>query len=129
MMSDTVKKIPYDEELFDSVEEAANTLGSMVIGAIEGGAMPPTPVFRWFCMHSTYLFMQSEEMMLLHSDTPPTKEQEQEVLASAAMVGVLLKHTSKHKMFTLQNELENLLKTRKLRYPATMDLTYGGNLP
>ena len=45
------------------------------------------------------------------------------------MVGVLLKHVSKHKMFTLQNELENLLKTRKLRYPATMDLTYGGNLP
>ncbi len=125
----TPEKIPYSEELFDSVEEAANSLGAMVLGAIESGSQPPTPIFRWFCMHSTYLFMQVEEMTILHNDAPVTKEQEQEVNQAAAMVAVLLKHARKHKMFALENEIVSVLNVRKMRYPTTMDMTYGGNLP
>lgn len=120
--------VPFNaEELMRLESEAAQTLAVMTQGAIQGGTMPPKQVFDWYAMFNVENLIMLEAAVLLGD--MKTEENEAALHDAVANVSATLKVASKQKMFVLQSDVEKRLQARKLRYPTTMDLTYGGLLP
>lgn len=116
---------PNTEEMIKSDSVASDLLLEMVIGSLNSKAMPPRPIFEWALLHVAYNLTHLEHFFLEEG----RKELEQDLLRTAELLASLVAVADKNKMFGLTIQVRDVLNARKLRYPHTMDLTYGGRLP
>lgn len=116
---------PNTEEMIKSDSLASDLLLKMVVGSINDKAMPPRPILEWAVLHITYNLTHLEHFFLVEGN----KELEPDLLGAANLLSDMLNFVDKHKMFGLATQARDVLNARKLRYPHTMDLTYGGRLP
>lgn len=125
------KPLHYLGEISDNAAEGNDLLSTMVMESLGQSSMPPAPIFRWFAMHILYKFMQYEEVYLNSEDQGGEARESQEATLAdmAEVLSMTMKVASKQKMFALTEELRSALLRRKLRFPPTMDMTYGGLLP
>lgn len=117
---------PYIDEILESNNEAADHLMQMVIGALQDASMPPRPIFEWAMHNVAYNFAHLEHAVLMGE-----KDEERELALKKAvdMLSSMLAIANKNKMFGVVASTEQILNTRKIRYPTHMDLTYQGLLP
>lgn len=125
------KPLHYGKEIFDNAAEGNDLLITMVLESLEQSSIPPTPIFRWFAMNILYKFMQFEEVYLNSEDQSEEtrKSQEADLTGMVEALTMAMGVADKQKMFSLAEELRSALTRRKLRFPPTMDMTYGGLLP
>lgn len=121
----------YLEEISANAAEGNDLLSTMVMESLGQSSMPPAPIFRWFVMHLLYKFMQYEEVYLnSEGQTDGARTTQESILLDMAEVlSMTMKVINKQKMFGLAEDLHSALMRRKLRFPPTMDMTYGGLLP
>lgn len=125
--TESIAPPPYAEEILESNSVAADNLMSMVIGALQDAQMPPRPVFEW-AMHNVAFNLAHIEHFVLMSETED-EERSGALKKAVEMMSSMLGIAQKNKMFGVVASTEQILNTRKIRYPTHMDLTYGGLLP
>lgn len=123
------KPLHYLGEISQNAAEGNDLLSTMVMDSLGQSSMPPAPIFRWFAMHILYKFMQYEEVYLSNDSGEAQESQEATLADMAEVLSMTMKVAGKQKMFALAEELRSALLRRKLRFPPTMDMTYGGLLP
>lgn len=122
---------PYIDEILKSDNIASTLLMEMAIGSLQDAQMPPRPVFEWAMHNVAYNLAHLEHFVLMaeSKDTPEYSEREASLKNAVDMMSSMLGLAQKHKMFGVVASTEQILNTRKIRYPTHMDLTYGGRLP